>query len=356
MSIPQSEILSTGRMNRIFDNTVATYKYYWFASILDLFVLKGKTRMDIWNVMVEMVVKAWYPACFFHLSFGKSDSLYDAISELHEVYQLPVNIKTDDLRTWLHQHRETTHVRSLLRFLPQNVPYRFLRPWIDTSDDKAVVLRSQTYENGCPYSLHKEQGTMWVELNSEWLEYFQSNYIVLHDFAYWNLALFLQVRNPNVPNIPNKLIKDDSRNSLTKQHEYWDFAMQHGLDMRCIYTNIPLHKGTYDLDHFIPWSFVSHDLIWNLLPADGSINSSKSDKLPDLDKYLKPLALLQQQAVQTCLRHDFHGKVLEDYLSLGCTINEFAEMNKGNLFECFRRTYAPMHQIALNMGFEQWNY
>lgn len=126
--------------------------------------------------------------------------------------------------------------------------------------------------------------------------------------------------------------------------------------MHCIYTNLPLHKGAYDLDHFIPWSFVSHDLIWNLLPADGSINSSKSDKLPDLDKYLKPLALIQQQAVQTCLRHDFHGKLLEDYLSLGCTINEFAEMNKGNLFECFRRTYAPMHQIALNMGFEQWNY
>lgn len=41
MKIPQSEILSTGRMNRIFDNTVATYKFYWFASILGLFVTSG---------------------------------------------------------------------------------------------------------------------------------------------------------------------------------------------------------------------------------------------------------------------------------------------------------------------------
>jgi hypothetical protein len=65
---------------------------------------------------------------------------------------------------------------------------------------------------------------------------------------------------------------------------------------------------------------------------------------------------LQQQAVQTCLRNDFRGKILEDYLSLGCTVYELADMNKGNLFECFRRTYAPMHQIALNMGFELWNY
>ena len=126
--------------------------------------------------------------------------------------------------------------------------------------------------------------------------------------------------------------------------------------MHFIYTDVPLHKGGYDLDHFIPWSFVSHDLIWNLLPANGSINSSKSDKLPNLDKYLPRLATMQQQAVQTCLRHDFRGKIMEDYLSLGCTLPEFAAMNKGDLLECFRRTYAPMHQIALNMGFEPWNY
>ena len=356
MKIPQSEILSTARMNRIFDNTVATYKYYWFVSILDLFVQRGKTRFEIWDVMVEMVIRAWYPACFFHLSFGKSDSLYDAIIELKDIYQLPVNIKQDDLRTWFHQHRENRHVRSVLRFLPQNVPYRFLRPWIDTSDDKATVVRSQTFENGCPYALYKEEGTMWLDLNKQWLDYFQTNYIVLRDFAYWNLAIFLQVRNPNVPNIPNKLIKDDNRNSLSRQHEYWDFVIQHGLDVHCIYTNQLLLKGGYDLDHFIPWSFVSHDLIWNLLPADGSINSSKSDKLPDLDKYLPRLAKMQQQAVQTCLRHDFRGKIMEDYLSLGCTLPEFAAMNKGDLLECFRRTYAPMHQIALNMGFEPWNY
>ena len=107
MKIPQSEILSTARMSRIFENTVATYKYYWFASLLDLFIYQGKTRFEIWDVMVEMVVRAWYPACFFHLSFGKSDSLYDACLELKDVYQLPVNIKQDDLRNWLHRIQTT---------------------------------------------------------------------------------------------------------------------------------------------------------------------------------------------------------------------------------------------------------
>ena len=47
MLIPQSEQLTTRYLNRVFDNTVATYKYYWFLSILDLFVKQGKLRMNV---------------------------------------------------------------------------------------------------------------------------------------------------------------------------------------------------------------------------------------------------------------------------------------------------------------------
>uniref|UniRef100_UPI0040483A9D HNH endonuclease domain-containing protein n=1 Tax=Mariniflexile sp. TaxID=1979402 RepID=UPI0040483A9D len=48
----------------------------------------------------------------------------------------------------------------------------------------------------------------------------------------------------------------------------------------CIYTGEKLIKGNYAVEHFIPYSFVSHDLIWNLIPADKSFNSSKSNRLP----------------------------------------------------------------------------
>ena len=30
MQLPQSNILTTKYLNRVFDKTVATYKYYWF--------------------------------------------------------------------------------------------------------------------------------------------------------------------------------------------------------------------------------------------------------------------------------------------------------------------------------------
>lgn len=77
--LPQSANLTTRHLNRVFDKTVATYKYYWFLGILDLFVKQRKTRMNVWEIMISMVVNAWYPVNYFRLSFGKSESLYDAI-------------------------------------------------------------------------------------------------------------------------------------------------------------------------------------------------------------------------------------------------------------------------------------
>jgi 5-methylcytosine-specific restriction endonuclease McrA len=219
-----------------------------------------------------------------------------------------------------------------------------------------MVKRSQTFENGCLYKLEKENGTLWIELNPIWLTYLQENYDILSSFAYWGLTNFLQVRNPNVPNIPNKLIKREERNSLSAQRKFWNIAINGGLEVRCLYTNKLLVEREYDLDHFIPWSFVSHDLLWNLMPADSSINSSKSNKLPDLNLYLPKWAETHQAALRINLEKGKQDKLLEDYLSLGFTPQEIVQMNQERLLDCFSQTFTPMNQIALNMGFESWKY
>ena len=36
MQLSQSSILTTRYLNRVFDKTVATYKYYWYLGFLDL--------------------------------------------------------------------------------------------------------------------------------------------------------------------------------------------------------------------------------------------------------------------------------------------------------------------------------
>ena len=356
MQLPQSDILTTNRLGKIFSNTVATYKFFWFVSILQIHAKTQNLKICVWDIVIRMVANAWYPIHYFRLSFGKSDSLFEIVMELQRITQIPIDANAEIIIAGIKDRFNDKQVKKLLTTLTLNVPYRFLSPWIKTSDDKLMVVRSQTLENGCLYSLYKVNSEFYIELNPVWDAYLHSHYNILVDFAYWNLTQFLQTRNPNVPAIPNKLIRPDSRNSLTKQHDYWDLVMEIGGPIQCIYTNKLLYPQDYDLDHFIPWSFVSHDLLWNLIPSDGSINSSKSNKLPDMNLYLPKLAKMQQYAIQTVLKTNKEPKVMEDFVSLGYTPKELSEMSFERFREVYERTFNPMSQIALNMGFETWKY
>lgn len=354
MQVPESEQLTTGCLGRIFDKTVATYKYFWFLSLMQEHARTGNLRIDVWKLVIRMVANAWYPIHYFRLSFGKSDSLFEIVTELQKETNLPIDASQKIIIEELRGRLGEQTIRSRLRVLTLNVPYRFLRPWIDTSDDREMIRRSQTLENSCLYALYKDRSSFYIELNPSWDSYLHAHYGILVDFTYWNLTQFLQVRNPNVPAISNKLIKPETRTPLTAQHRYWNTVMQIVGPIECIYTGRQLHTGEYELDHFIPWSFVSHDLLWNLVPADGSVNSSKSDRLPDLERYLPKMAHLQYHALQTYLKAGRDSRILEDYLSLGHTPRELVLMDEDNFLELYKRTFGPMNQIALNMGFETW--
>ena len=218
MQIPQSDRLTTNRLGKIFSNTVATYKFFWFISIMQIHAKRDNPRISVWDIVIRMVANAWYPIHYFRLSFGKSDSLFDIVMELQRITQIPIDANAETIIASLTSRLDDRQIRRLLNTLTLNVPYRFLRPWIDTSDNRLMVAHSQALENGCLYSLHKIGPVFYIILNPAWDTYLHAHYNILMDFAYWNLTLFLQTRNPNVPAIPNKLIRPDGRNSLAKQH------------------------------------------------------------------------------------------------------------------------------------------
>ena len=58
-----------------------------------------------------------------------------------------------------------------------------------------------------------------------------------------------------------------------------------------IYTQNPV-DAFYEIDHFLPWSFVVHDEFWNLCPVRSDINRSKADHVPAVDPYLMRLSQL----------------------------------------------------------------
>ena len=352
--IPHSEGLTTVRLARIFRNTVATYKFFWFISILQIHAKENRLKISIWDIVIRMVANAWYPIHYFRLSFGKSDSLFQIVMKLQQITMIPIDAKADTIVDILKGRIGETAVRRELKILTLNVPYRFLRPWINSGDNQAVILRSQALENNCLYALFMDEEDPFIALNPLWDKYLHEHYKLLVDFSYWNLTQFLQVRNPNVPAITNKLIRPETRNSLKRQHDFWNMAISLEGPVKCIYTGREIHCEEYDLDHFMPWSFVSHDLLWNLIPSDPSVNSSKSNKIPDLQRYLPMMAELQHNAITTVVRAGRKPKVMEDYTTIGYTPQELACMSNQRFVELMERKYNPICQIALNMGFETW--
>ena len=91
---------------------------------------------------------------------------------------------------------------------------------------------------------------------------------------------WLQNNNPEVPGLVYKLTPTEEKvRKLKKVRDLWQDIME-VQEIKDVFTGQPVKKKKYDIDHFIPWSFVMNDELWNLMPMDASLNSSKSNRLP----------------------------------------------------------------------------
>ncbi|MFR2779615.1 MAG: HNH endonuclease domain-containing protein [Clostridium sp.] len=88
----------------------------------------------------------------------------------------------------------------------------------------------------------------------------------------------------------NKINESTKRNNLAiyRQILYEEFESK-----TCFYCRKQLSPDEIDVDHFIPWSFIKDDNLWNLVLACPSCNRKKNDKLPAGD-YLAALVYRNQ--------------------------------------------------------------
>lgn len=353
MNLPEQKGISTFRLAQVFNNTSATYKFYWFISILEIYAKKQERLITFNEILTRMISNAWYPIHYFRLSFGLQDKLSDNIKEIQALTDIPIDANKEALQQFLMSNSDK-RVWNLINNFSLNVPYRFLSPWISYTSDNEIIERSAIFQNDCLYGIEifPEKA---IQLNEKWCDYLLNNYRILHDFCYWNLTMYLQLKNPNVPDLANKLVKPILRNSLTSQRAYWEIVFQNQNEIECIYTGKLLSKNNYDLEHFIPWSFVSHDLQWNLLPSDKSINCSKSNKLPPLELYLSKFVETQKKGLEIVFDAQPNNKRLEDFTMFGYSASDLAKMPLYSFNELYYKTMSPMVQIAENMGFEKWN-
>ncbi len=349
--LPIDNSISIKELSQVFNSTSATYKFYWFMAILHFYVRENMKHIVVKDILIQMIVYAWYPVNYFKLSFGFSDNLHTNIEDLRNKLDLPVDISAQELFNTLNNN-EDRNIKRLITHFSLNVPYRFLSPWIQFNRNRETIEKSQTFHNNCIYSISDDSKS--IDINPEWYDYLITNYVILKDYTYWNLTQFIQSKNPNSPNISNKLIKPVERESMSKQRSFWRMVFEDLGTIDCIYTGNTLNYQNYDMEHFVPWSFVTHNQLWNLIPADGSINSSKSNKLPLLDNYLKSYVSIQREAIRIVNAKKPSSKQLEDYLVLGADIETILKYSEKKLIESYRNVLAPLIQIAHNSGFQYW--
>lgn len=165
----------------------------------------------------------------------------------------------------------------------------------------------------------------------------------------------MQRRNPNTPSLIYKLFAPNKRESLSKQTAYWKTALQNA-DFRCIYSGQKINAEGFSLDHYLPWSFIAHDQLWNLVPTTPAINSSKSNDLPP-SKFLEKFVEAQHLGLRIC--HEKMSiadweKTTEAYIQ-GLNIHtqdDLLDLEK--LRGAYSNVMHPLVSLATNQGFKLW--
>lgn len=368
LSLPPSPKLPIEHLSACFNKVTNSYKFYWLLAILECIQKERVPVIPLDELLAEMMAAVWYPTNYFRLSFGKQDRLGVLTLRLGTVSGLPMDAPKETIREKVIHHLATgTDLGRDIKTLGRFVPYRFLRPFFanelrgqrDSRVDSLILHLSEkrfTSDSPCLYRFVSSPPES-IEIHPAWLAYLTQHWVIVRDFCLWNLVNYLQRNNPNVPNLAAKLFAPQRRN-LARARTFWQLAQNALGTLRCIYSQQPLPLQGFSLDHFLPWRFVAHDLLWNLVPTTRAVNSAKGDQLPDLTVYFDDFARLHYQALRAVAAQGYES-LLEDYILLfrTPTVTDLCALPWDEFRATLYNEIAPLVQIARNMGFStDWRY
>lgn len=130
----------------------------------------------------------------------------------------------------------------------------------------------------------------YLKFNPEVLSFIQKYSIVLLKINYFEWISFLEKNNraEDCFSIATKLNEASKRTSLSTYKNFLYYNIDNG-EARCFYCDKDIGYDKIHVDHFIPWSFIKNDRLWNLVNSCPVCNLSKSDKLTEkyyLDKLI----------------------------------------------------------------------
>lgn len=366
-ALPNHHQLRIDALAQIFNDTSNSYKFYWFWALLEQ-AQHSKSTILYKDLLIRMVSLSWYTIVYYKLSFGGSDKLAEIMERMLALGDLHELSKQQEIEDYLHgcwgasdATPEEKELIKKVKALQGYVQYRLLSPFFSDLSrrytNKDIAERAQANFNVAEKAtLYKINPKSTASKNSltlqpAWHIYLQQHHKILQEFCWWNLGVFLRKRNPSVPNVSVKIFSPhDEERDMRNAKKFWRTVLHPQLPpLYCLYTQEPLH-AKWSIDHFVPWSFVLHDQLWNLSPQPNFLNSSKNNRLPDR-QYWQPFAQLQYQAVQRFIQQKPNDlKLLEDYNWL--YKRPVGQLTQEQFTQGLLDTIQPLMQQAQNLGFK----
>lgn len=378
MQLPSSDKLNITALSRLFSNTTNSYKFLFFISLLDILVRRNfevQEPISYEELIIEMLANAWFPHTFFKLSFGTQDTIAKKLDSLVINVEEPVFQFKDGDKKLLRKAISSAELGNANRLM-EFVPYRLLVPFLDNEMRNVDKGKWMVLELALPavannnfiikHPLYKFDSDSYkdcknIYFNSLWGEYIKEHYTIIKGWVSWNWLQYMQKRNPSTPGISNKLFMPVKRDSLLKQTNYWKKILcdSNRTEFKCIYSGAPLSINNFSLDHYLPWSFVAHDQLWNLIPTLPSVNSSKSNNLPD-ERYFNAFIQMQYNGIVIAKKifsqREF-DKQTEHFISDFALKESSDLLDLNKLQDAYKRTVQPLNLLANNQGFKKdWYY
>ena len=363
MNLPEYQDLNIKYLQRLFDNMSECYKLFWFQAITDE-VAAGKTELRFDDLIDDMIVNAWYMVTEYKLNLGPADTLEALVLDA----QRKTGLKSSEKKNVIIETIKGLKDKDLQKkkqVLTLNVPYRLQAPFMASlkgkdwdGPKKDLAERINAYA-GIIYKFELIAGLdSIIDVNPLWAEYIKRNYEIISGWIHYNLITYLQRRNPNVPGLSSKLSPPQERN-LEKVKKYWKVIMDI-VPVREIYGESVLEKRDMSIDHFVPWSYVAHDELWNLSPTTKSINSSKSNNLPDWDQYFPMLQRLEYSSYQLIWEypkvHEVFNRCVKEHINSDDVRHKLYRPNisRDEFYYNLEEIIRPVYNAAQNMGFDSW--
>lgn len=254
----------------------SSYKYGFLKAIID----------NLYNTDENLTLS-------FDQLFSKFGEIYWNLILKHGLRQ---KARTNDNReTYLEQ---VLHSAVEKYHIDESIPYESLSPEMMLDISHQVKVKCKKYVVGALfedtnqlfYSFSKKEE--WLQINPLMFEFICKHKIAIEKLNYYEWAKFLERINDEslATKLLDKIDKSAKRSNLSiyRQILFDEFESQ-----ECFYCGRPLRSNGIQVDHFIPWTFIKDDKLWNMVLACPSCNNKKRDKLA-LEPFLNKLILRNQ--------------------------------------------------------------